>query len=129
MILALLLACGAYNRAPRILSVNGVEVKKDVFGDLWLDEDFVFARGEQEKITLDVLEPDLQKVEVWWPQSPPGWEFPKDGLEGTWDVPLDYEPMELFLDLIVTDTASDPAFSSLTVVYVSEDVYDTAYWF
>lgn len=127
VVLPLLLACGAANRAPRILSVNGILVERDAWGGVWLEEALVFAPGETLALSVDVVEPDAQAFEIWWPKSPPGWDFPKDGTTGSWAVPLDYESWGQSQDLIVTDTAAEPAFETIDLWLAPEGGYDTAF--
>lgn len=126
MILLLALACGALNRAPRILSVNGLEVQTDAFGYSGLEDELPFTPGERLEISLEILEPDRQDFEVWWPYSPPGFDFPKDGTTGTWDVPEDVDAWGVSLDVIVTDTAPQPAHTSLNIYFGSGDI-DTGF--
>lgn len=121
-----LLACGRLNRPPEIRAVNGQLVQEDLWGSSWLEDPIAFSPGERLELSVEVLEPDLQAVEVWWPESPPGWDFSKDALSGAWEVPLDADPW-LSLSLIVTDTAADPAWDNVTVSF-AQGGFDTG-WF
>lgn len=117
--LVLLAACGIGNQSPSIETFNGVEPLKSPFGATYYVRDMLpFEPGQHLELEIEVLDPEGNDVEIWWPEAPPGFDFPHDGTTGTWDVPEDYALPSWSFTAVVTDTASEPAASLLSGSYV-----------
>lgn len=101
--LLVLLSCGNINRPPKIQAFNGYPAERDIWGDVRIDHQFLYDPGDTIDFSLDVLDPELQQLSIWWPESPPGFDFPYDGTEGTWEVPLDLDAAGWSFDPIVED--------------------------
>lgn len=92
----LLTGCGPglfQNSAPRLVTVNGVEVNR-LTGIQTGDPRLYFTPGELFEIELEIKDQEGHDVSVWWPNSPRAWRFPSDETEGDWQVP----PAEELLD-------------------------------
>ena len=100
----LLLACADpfLNDPPRLVSVNGVALERrqgDDFLPDWAPE-LQVTLGERFEVRVELIDPDGDAVEVWWPRSPRDWSFAPDDTTGHWDVPEDWfleAPLELIL--------------------------------
>jgi len=103
LLLPALLSCADLNRPPRIQAFNGYPVVRDAWGDTSVEEQLLFEPGDSIDFSLDVLDPELQQLAVWWPESPPGFDFPYDGLTGTWEVPDDFDQSSWSFTTIVED--------------------------
>jgi hypothetical protein len=99
----------AGNNPPRVLSFNGVETERDFDGDYFIDQDFTFAPGETVPFELEVRDPEGHDIEIWWPDAPPGFDFPHDGTSGAWEVPEDFAYRDWWFEAVIVDTAREPA--------------------
>lgn len=87
LLLTMLAACNPLgNRAPILLSVNGVEwdAARGFQGDY---DAFRYSAGIPLPIVVEAEDPEGDGLVGWWPWSPPGWEMDPDGLSGVWNVP------------------------------------------
>ncbi|MFH1470021.1 MAG: hypothetical protein ABIO70_36890 [Pseudomonadota bacterium] len=120
MILALLLcACMPGNSAPRIEAFNGAEVRRNVFGEIWLDASFDFAPGDHLPFELDAYDPEGDAISTWWPWAPPGFAFDPGGREGAWDVPEDFALDGWSFRAVVVDDAPEPAGEVLEIWFMN----------
>jgi hypothetical protein len=109
-------ACGGVgNQPPIFLTFNGADVNKDFWGVWWVDATFGFAPGDTIPFEVEVSDPEGQDVLLWWPKSPPGFDFPPDGRTGTWAVPDDFAAPWWTFTLIARDDGDEPEASVLTV--------------
>jgi hypothetical protein len=100
----LLLACADpfLNDPPRLISVNDVALERVQSDDLLPDwaPGLRVTPGERFEVRVELVDPDGDTVDVWWPRSPRGWSFEPDATNGYWDVPSDWfleAPLELIL--------------------------------
>lgn len=114
MIITLLgVACA--NAPPVVMAVNGQKTV-ETFGTRSLPEPIPFSPGKDVDLSLDVNDPEGGAVVVWWPRSPPGFDFPSDGVTGVWHVPDDYANAA-YLTLVVQDSADPPEGASLDIAF------------
>jgi hypothetical protein len=109
------------NNTPRILSFNGREVKTDFWGNTSVSGTWSFAPGDVLPFSVEVLDPDGDDTQLWWPKAPPGFDFPPDGTTGTWAVPDDFDVGWWVFYLVVVDDAPEPAGRTLQVTYGDGD--------
>ncbi|MFK7929096.1 MAG: hypothetical protein AB8H79_12965 [Myxococcota bacterium] len=110
MFASLLIGCGDVvpNKAPDLLTINGIEVKSKRF-DLGLGQGLSVTPGERLDLSLEVRDRQGHDVKVWFVAPPPGLEFDPDGLTGHWDVPAEDDLFEIYysLDIALQDDAKD----------------------
>lgn len=129
MIFALLVACTdipTSNEAPRLLSVNDARYEYSFGGYSSWGSAGTAVPGEDLEITVVLEDPEGQHVRVWWPAAPEGWEFDPDGTTGVWHVPEDPGPVGE-LELLLEDTADDPAVSYFYVSITTSWASDTGW--
>jgi hypothetical protein len=71
------------NEPPRLLSANGVDVPR--FRDFVSLPDAL--DGDTLELTLEVEDPERDKVRIWFPYVEGDFEFDPDGTTGTFHVP------------------------------------------
>lgn len=97
------------NKAPELVSINGIEIRAKKW-DLGLGEGLPVRPGERLDLTVEVRDRQGHPVRVWFVAPPPGLEFDPDGTSGHWDVPPVDEALEFYpwLEIAVQDVAADP---------------------
>lgn len=115
---ALLTSC-AGNHDPKILSFNHRDVHKDIFGSIWVEGEFSFSPGQEIPFEAEVIDQDGDEVGLWWPRSPPGFEFEPRARRGLWTVPE--EPDFLYWEfwLVAVDDAPERGGTVLPILYSS----------
>jgi hypothetical protein len=129
VIFALLVACTnipTSNEAPRLLSVNDAKYEYTFGGYSSWGSAGTAVPGEDLEITVVLEDPEGQHVRVWWPAAPEGWEFDPDGTTGVWHVPEDPGTVGE-LELLLEDTADDPAVSYFYVAIETSWASDTGW--
>ncbi|MCO4743390.1 MAG: hypothetical protein KC912_01290 [Proteobacteria bacterium] len=130
LMVCLLPACGPgllQNSAPRLMSVNGVEVSR-LQGIPWGQPALYYTPGELFEIEIEVKDQEGHEVRVWWPESPRGWRFPSDGTEGEWQVPPEEELLapSSFVIVLEDDHRTNPRTATWFVpIWTEEPIMDT----
>jgi hypothetical protein len=116
LVLLLLVACQG-NHDPSFLSFNGHEVRRDIFGNTWVDGEFWFTPGEGIRFEVEVIDQDGDEVALWWPKAPPGFTFPPEAREGRWEVPEDFAVDLWDFWLVAVDDAEESGASALEIPF------------
>ncbi|TNE87687.1 MAG: hypothetical protein EP330_17585 [Deltaproteobacteria bacterium] len=126
--LLLLAGCGPgllQNSAPRLRSVNGVEVTR-LGGVPTGDARLKYEPGEVFVIELDIRDQEGNDVSVWWPDSPRGWRFPSDDTVGEWEVPPEEEILDWnFLVVLEDQHPRNPLTASWRIPLWRDEPLDT----
>ncbi len=88
-LLLALAGCAETNSPPVFLAVNDLEVYSTLTGTS-LEGRLNVAAGEVLDLRVEVEDPDLDPVMLWWPGAPQGFTWEDGTLYAAWLVPEDF---------------------------------------